>query len=67
MNLNKVEDEFDKHEIENSMNSRSFPPNSQEFLNNCNKEEEFLKEIVSNIEHKYEKSEFNPFKVSLTK
>lgn len=64
--LLKVEEEFDKHDIENSI-PRGREIQSQEYMNFIKKEDKFYGDILSQINAKYETSELNSFKISLTK
>lgn len=65
--FSKIESEFDKHDIEISMQGRQFSADSTKYLTQVHSEQEYLKNLLAEISSKFENSELNAFKISLSK
>lgn len=65
--LKKIEDKFDRHEIDVSMNQSSAPLTDEQMLENATKDRDFLHKIFLKVTSKYDHSELNSFKMSLLK
>ena len=65
--LHKIENEFDRHEIQVSIKGLISAKSTTEKLKFICEEANYLKQVVKNIDSKYENSELNAFKLNLTK
>ena len=65
--LQKIENEYDKHDIQLSLKGKITARNNEEELKIITDEIQFFNKLFASITSKYESSELNSFKVNLTK
>lgn len=65
--LQKIESEYDKHDIQSSLKGKITAKNNNEELKLITDEIQYFNKLFTSITTKYESSELNSFKVNFTK
>lgn len=65
--LTKLEEKFDKHDIQQSISVKTRPGNFDDMLKMIDEEHKYINSMFSEITTKYDNSELNSFKLKMTK